>query len=51
MPGVVQAVEIKGHTPGHSGYLVTSGTNSILYVGDWMHHFVVSVQKPEWTMA
>jgi len=51
VPGVVQAVEIKGHTPGHSGYLVTSGTNSILYVGDSMHHFVVSVQKPEWTMA
>jgi glyoxylase-like metal-dependent hydrolase (beta-lactamase superfamily II) len=51
VPGVVQAVEIKGHTPGHSGYLVTSGTNSLLYVGDSMHHFVVSVQKPEWTMA
>jgi glyoxylase-like metal-dependent hydrolase (beta-lactamase superfamily II) len=51
VPGVVKAVEIKGHTPGHSGYLVTSGQSSILYVGDSMHHFVVSVQKPEWTMA
>jgi glyoxylase-like metal-dependent hydrolase (beta-lactamase superfamily II) len=51
VPGVVQAVEIKGHTPGHSGYLITSGTNSVLYVGDSMHHYVVSVQKPEWTMG
>jgi glyoxylase-like metal-dependent hydrolase (beta-lactamase superfamily II) len=49
VPGVVKAVEIKGHTPGHSGYMITSGQNSLLYVGDSMHHFVVSVQKPEWT--
>ena len=49
VPGIVKAVEIKGHTPGHSGYMITSGQNSLLYVGDSMHHFVVSVQKPEWT--
>ena len=51
IPGTVKAVEIKGHTPGHSGYLITSGADSLLYVGDSMHHFVVSVQKPEWTIA
>lgn len=51
VPGVVKAVEIKGHTPGHSGYMITSGPDSLLYVGDSMHHFVVSVQKPEWTMG
>ena len=49
VPGVVTAVEIKGHTPGHSGYRITSGSESLLYVGDSMHHFIVSVQKPEWT--
>lgn len=48
IPGVVRAVEIRGHTPGHSGYLITSGQDSLLYVGDAMHHFIVSVQKPEW---
>jgi glyoxylase-like metal-dependent hydrolase (beta-lactamase superfamily II) len=48
VPGTVKAVEIKGHTPGHSGYMITSGQSSLLYVGDSMHHFVVSVQKPEW---
>ena len=51
VPGVVKAVEIKGHTPGHSGYRITSGQDSLLYVGDSMHHFIVSVQKPEWTIA
>jgi glyoxylase-like metal-dependent hydrolase (beta-lactamase superfamily II) len=47
--GAVKAVEIKGHTPGHSGYLITSGADSLLYIGDAMHNFVVSVQKPDWT--
>jgi len=51
VPGVVTAVEIKGHTPGHSGYKITSGAESLLYVGDSMHHYVVSVQQPDWTIA
>jgi glyoxylase-like metal-dependent hydrolase (beta-lactamase superfamily II) len=51
VPGVVTAVEIKGHTPGHSGYRISSGAESVLYVGDSMHHYVISVQQPEWTVA
>jgi len=51
VPGTVKAVDVKGHTPGHSAYLITSGADSLLYVGDSMHHFVVSLQKPEWAMA
>jgi glyoxylase-like metal-dependent hydrolase (beta-lactamase superfamily II)/predicted small lipoprotein YifL len=47
----VRAVEVKGHTPGHSAYRITSGADSLLYIGDSMHHYVVSVQKPEWTIA
>ena len=50
IPGVVKAVEIRGHTPGHSGYLITSGQDSLLYIGDAMHHFVVSVQRPNWVV-
>lgn len=49
VPGVVKAVEIRGHTPGHSGYKVSSGEASLLYIGDAMHSSIVSVQKPEWT--
>ncbi len=47
----VKAVDIKGHTPGHSGYLITSGDQSLLYIGDTMHHYVISVQQPDWTIA
>jgi glyoxylase-like metal-dependent hydrolase (beta-lactamase superfamily II) len=50
LPGV-KAVDIKGHTPGHSGYLITSGDQSLLYVGDMVHHSVISVQQPDWTIA
>jgi glyoxylase-like metal-dependent hydrolase (beta-lactamase superfamily II) len=51
VPGVVKAVDIKGHTPGHSGYKISSGTDSILYIGDTMHNYIISVQKPDWTIA
>lgn len=51
LPGLVTAVEIKGHTPGHSGYRITSGTESLLYIGDTAHHYIVSVQRPEWTIS
>ena len=50
VPGV-KAVDVKGHTPGHSAYLISSGTESLLYIGDTMHHSVISVQKPDWTIA
>jgi len=51
VPGVVNAVAIKGHTPGHSGYKITSGADSLLYIGDAMHSYIVSVQKPDWPMS
>ena len=49
LPGVVKAVAIPGHSPGHSGYLIISGQDSLFYIGDALHHYVVSVQKPEWS--
>lgn len=51
LPGIVKAVELKGHTPGHSGYLIGSGSNSVLVFGDAMHSFVISVGKPSWLIA
>jgi len=50
IPNIVKAVEIKGHTPGHSGYLITSGNESLLYMGDTAHHYIVSVREPDWTI-
>jgi glyoxylase-like metal-dependent hydrolase (beta-lactamase superfamily II) len=51
IPGVVKAVDIPGHTPGHSGYMIGSGADSLFYIGDAMHHYVLSVQKPQWPIA
>lgn len=50
VPGVVTAVDIAGHTPGHSGYEIQSGNESLLYIGDAAHHHVISVQRPQWTV-
>lgn len=44
----IKAVALDGHTPGHSGYEITSGTERLLYLGDAMHSSVISVQRPEW---
>lgn len=46
--GLVKAVDIKGHTAGHSGYLISSGESLLLYIGDALHHHVVSTQRPRW---
>lgn len=51
LPKLVKAVEIKGHTPGHSGYLIGSGADSLFYIGDVVHHSIISVQEPDWTIA
>ena len=51
IPGLVKAVEIKGHTPGHSGYLIISGSESLLYIGDSLHSYVASVREPQWHTA
>ena len=48
LPGLVTAVEVRGHTPGHSAYEIASDDQRLLYVGDAVHHFVISVAKPEW---
>jgi glyoxylase-like metal-dependent hydrolase (beta-lactamase superfamily II) len=51
IPGIVKAVAIKGHTPGHSGYLIGSGADTLLYIGDSLHSFVTSVRDPQWQTA
>jgi glyoxylase-like metal-dependent hydrolase (beta-lactamase superfamily II) len=50
VPGV-KAIDIVGHTPGHSGYLITSGDATVAFLGDMAHHSVISVQRPDWTIA
>jgi glyoxylase-like metal-dependent hydrolase (beta-lactamase superfamily II) len=45
-PGV-HAEPLPGHTPGHTGYLVSSGGESLLIWGDIVHIPDVQVRRPE----
>lgn len=44
----VAAVAVRGHTPGHTAYRITSGNEHLLFIGDSAHHSVVSVERPDW---
>lgn len=47
----ITAVAIQGHTPGSVGYEIASGSDRLFYIGDTMHHSVISVQRPQWRIA
>ncbi len=49
-PGVT-AIPCHGHTPGHSGFLIESGGQSLLIWGDTVHMPEVQVPRPEVTMV
>lgn len=51
VPGVVTAVAVEGHTPGHTAYEIGSDDQRLLYIGDTAHHYVMSVQRPDWTVV
>ena len=46
LPGIT-VVPLPGHTPGHSGYLLESGGESLLIWGDIVHVPEVQVPRPE----
>ncbi|HEY3846787.1 MAG TPA: MBL fold metallo-hydrolase [Acetobacteraceae bacterium] len=48
-PGVT-SVPLHGHTPGHSGYLVSSGKESLLIWGDIVHVPEIQVPRPDVTI-
>lgn len=45
-PGVT-AIPLPGHTPGHAGYIVHSGGESLFIWGDIVHHPDIQVARPE----
>ncbi|MBL6454696.1 MBL fold metallo-hydrolase [Belnapia sp. T6] len=49
-PGVT-AMPFPGHTPGHTGYLVASGAETLLIWGDIIHLPEIQIPRPEVTMA
>ncbi len=49
-PGI-RSVDGTGHTPGHSCYMVASGTAKLLLLGDTLHVAPVQFPRPEITVA
>ncbi len=45
IPGV-RAVPTRGHTPGHTGYLFTSGKENLLLWGDIVHSHATQFRRP-----
>jgi glyoxylase-like metal-dependent hydrolase (beta-lactamase superfamily II) len=48
-PGVT-AIPLNGHTPGHSGYMISSSGQSLLIWGDIIHAPEIQVPRPEVTI-
>ncbi len=44
----ITAVEAFGHTPGMLAFNISSGSESLFYSADALHHFALSVVHPEW---
>lgn len=47
LPGV-EAVDTRGHTQGHTSFMVHDGSESLLVVGDALSQAAISFEKPEW---
>jgi glyoxylase-like metal-dependent hydrolase (beta-lactamase superfamily II) len=47
LPGV-EAVSTPGHTPGHMSYIIHSGGDQLVVVGDAITQSIVSFAHPEW---
>ncbi len=50
LPGI-HAVDAAGHSPGHTAYLIASGRESLLHVGDVFHHEAFDLEHPDWATA
>jgi glyoxylase-like metal-dependent hydrolase (beta-lactamase superfamily II) len=49
-PGI-EALATPGHTVGHTSFVITSGEESCLNLGDAAHHHEVSFRKPQWEFS
>ena len=50
LPGIT-IQPLPGHTPGHSGYLIASGNESLLIWGDIVHWPDIQIPRPEVSLA
>jgi glyoxylase-like metal-dependent hydrolase (beta-lactamase superfamily II) len=50
MPGV-RSLALPGHTPGHTGYMISSGNDTLLIWGDIVHSSILQFPHPNWSIA
>jgi glyoxylase-like metal-dependent hydrolase (beta-lactamase superfamily II) len=49
-PGVI-ALSAPGHTVGHTAYVIASGSQSLVFTGDLVHHHLLMMQRPRLEFA
>ncbi len=47
LPGV-EAVDTRGHTPGHTSFAVHSGSDNVMIIGDAVSNVPISFARPGW---
>jgi glyoxylase-like metal-dependent hydrolase (beta-lactamase superfamily II) len=50
LPGITP-IALFGHTPGHCGYEISSQGHTLLDTGDLVHSSIISLARPDWTIA
>ncbi|UWQ80761.1 MBL fold metallo-hydrolase [Leisingera sp. S132] len=45
------ALELPGHTPGHTGFMLDAGGEGLLFWGDLIHSAALQFALPDWTIA
>lgn len=47
LPGI-EAVDTRGHTPGHTSFAIHDGSDSVMVIGDAATSSIISFAHPEW---
>lgn len=47
----ITSVDLSGHTPGHSGFMIESRGKSLFIVGDFMHISALQLAHPEYSLV
>jgi glyoxylase-like metal-dependent hydrolase (beta-lactamase superfamily II) len=50
VPGI-KALLCAGHSPGHNGYVISSGNDVMVTTGDLAHHYILAMKHPEWHIS